>query len=309
MSDYPSFADGVRCALNTAMTEMWQIYRQKPGWRVALTSGKGGTGDWKAFNRSLDDVYAACAAWKSALGEVKHPWLCWSVNGEWCALQQKLILEVGWTPVVGWDPNCSASRPPIVPGAVAIDFNAPFGFPAMWAHFPLEFAFLWAPCLAFWHSDLLVRINKLEQLAALFRRLKDGEFAAVRSIGGIRNTLNWRTHRYWELIGCTTRSASEHQFLHGCGWWRNFYLHPNAPPDEVRRRSRYWYEHGVGIMYWKRRYRRRVINLDERTVSEGHCTRIGNPNYRTDDDKGKELAHNFDLSKEAARLGLARFLD
>jgi hypothetical protein len=290
------------------MTELWRIYREKPGWRVALTSGKAGTGDWKAFDRSLDEVYAAGAAWKRTIGDVEYPWLCWNINDEWCLLQQRLVLEVGWTPVVGWDPNCAPRRPPLSPGAVAIDFNAPFGYRAMWAHFPLEFAFLWTRRLAFWHSDLLVRIDKLHRLAAAFRDMKDGDFAAVRSIGGVRNILNFRKHRYWELIGCTTRSASEHQFLNGCGWWRNFYMHPKAPADEVAERGRYWYEHGVGIMFWKRHYRRKVINIEERTVSEGHCTRIRNRDYKTDDDKGKELSHNFDLGKEAARLGLSRLL-
>jgi hypothetical protein len=290
------------------MTGIWETYLQKPGWRVALSTGKAGTGDWSAFHRPMEEVYAAAERWKSAVGGVDRPWLCWNINDEWSVLQQKLVLAVGWTPVVGWDPNCMRGKPTVVPGAVLVDFNASFHFPAMWPHFPLDFAFLWARRLAFWHADLLVRIDKLKALAGTFDTLKDGELAAVPSLGGLRNLARWRTHRYWELIGCTTRGASEHQFRNGCSWWRNFHRHPNTPATEARRRAKYYYDSGVGIMYWKRRYRRRVVDIPERLVREGHCTRIGNRSYMTDDDKGKELALNFDLSKEAARLGLTAFL-
>jgi hypothetical protein len=287
---------------------LWKTYMQKVGWRIALTSGKTGTGDWEAFDRSMDDMQAATAKWKAQLQEVERPWLCWSNNEDWCILQQKLVLAVGWTPVVGWDPNCTNDRPKIVEGAIAIDFNQTLGFPAMWPHFPLEFVFMWAPRLAFWHSDLLVRFAKLEKIAQIFEGMNDGELAAVRSFGGMRNWHKYKRHRYWELIGCTTREASRHQFINGCSWWRNFHLHPNTPKGEVEERSKYYREHGVGIMYWKRRYHRSVINISERIVREGHCTRIGNKNYITDDDKGKELTLNFDLRNEARRLGLSDFL-
>jgi hypothetical protein len=290
------------------MSKIWDLYTQKPGWRVAISKGKIGTGDWSAFQRPVEEIYAGASDWKRALGDVERPWLCWNINDEWCVFQQRLVLAVGWTPVVGWDPNCVSGPPTILAGGLAIDFNAPFGFPALWAHFPLEFAFLWAPRLAFWHSDLMVRIEKLKRLARLFEALSDGELAAVSSKGGLRNLLNWRTHRYWELIGCTTRVASEDQFRHGCGWWRNISRHPNTPQDEVERRSRYYYEHGVGIMYWKRTYGGRVHDIPERLVSEGHCTRIRNSAYVTDDNKGKELTLNFDLAKVANQLGLGEFL-
>ena len=61
-------------------------------------------------------------------------------------------------------------------------------------------------------------------------------------------------------------------------------------------------------MYWKRKYHRTVINIPERIVKEGHCTRINNDNYITDDDKGKELSLNFQLEKEAKRLNLSDYL-
>ena len=215
---------------------------------------------------------------------------------------------MGWTPVVGWDPICTTAKPKIVEGAIGIDFNHKLGLRAMWPHFPLEFTFMWAPRLAFWHSDLLVRIEKLREIAQIFKEVKDGELAAVRSYGGMKNLRNYKTHRYWELIGCTTCSASQHQFLNGCSWWRNFHLHPNTPEEKIEERSKYRPEHGVGIMYWKRKYHRRVINIPERIVVEGHCTRINNNSYITDDDKGKELSLNFQLEKEAKRLNLSEYL-
>jgi hypothetical protein len=291
-----------------AAEKIWHVYSRKPGWGIAISSGKVGTGDWAAFKRPLDEVRAAAEAWKQSLGDVRRPWLCWNINDEWCIAQQRLVLAVGWTPVIGWDTNCLKTRPTILPGSVAIDFNAQFRFPVMWVHFPLEFAFLWAPRVAFWHSDLLVRLEKMQRLAALFDVLTDGEMAAVVSTGGLRNIFNRKMHRYWELIGCTTRGASENQFDRGCGWWRNIARHPNAPAGEVEKRSTYYYEHGVGVMYWKRMYRGRVRDISERLVSEGHCTRVRNPQYVTDDNKGRELALNFDLQEVMTRLGLVESL-
>lgn len=290
------------------MSEIWKTYLEKRGWRVALTTGKAGTGDWSAFNRPFEEIYAAAQRWKSQLVGVERPWLCWNINNRWCELQQRLVLAAGWTPIVGWDPNCVSGRRTILPGAVGVDFNEIFRFQAMWPHFPLDFAFLWADRLAFWHADLLVRLDKLLALARMFETLKQGEMAAVPSLGGFRQIMKRKRHRYWELIGCTTREASAHQFENGCSWWRNFYQHPNTPRSEQRVRATYYYDSGVGIMYWKRRYGRRVVDIPERLVEEGHCTRIGNGRYITHDDKGIELDLNFDLHKVAARLGLEGFV-
>ncbi len=291
------------------MGKIWDLYYQKPGWKVAISKrGKPGTGDWGAFKRPFAEVESAAGEWKRALGNVERPWLCWNINDEWCVVQQRLVLAVGWTPVVGWDTNCLNGPPTVLPGGVAIDFNAQFRFPVMWVHFPIEFAFLWAPRLAFWHSDLLVRLDKLARIARLFAALSDGEMAAVNATGGLRNFMNRKTHRYWELIACTTRGASEDQFRRGCGWWRSIALHPNAPAREIEARSTYYYDHGVGVMYWKRMYGGRVRNISEKLVSEGHCTRVRNKDYVTDDNKGKELSLNFDLRAVMAQLDLIRSL-
>ncbi|HTT61257.1 MAG TPA: hypothetical protein VMG35_05430, partial [Bryobacteraceae bacterium] len=148
---------------------------------------KSGTGDWQAFSLPLERVFEAAADWQRRLAGIDKPWLCWNVSRRWSYLQQRLVLHVGWTPVVGFDPR--VGPPPLVPGAVAIDFNERFGFPVMWPLFPLEFAFLFSGRLAFWHADLLCRLPVLEQLAAGFSALQDGQMSAVLDKGGLRNSL------------------------------------------------------------------------------------------------------------------------
>lgn len=273
---------------------------------------QAGKGNWAGFDIPMDKVQKAAEEWRLALAGVERPWLCWNVSDRWCQLQQRLILEVGWTPVIGFDPR--SGPPTVLPGSILIDFNAHFGLKVMWPHFPLEFAFLFADRLAFWHADLLCRIEVMHQLKATFESLPDGAMAAVRDIGGRRNILNFRKHRYWELLGCTTRSASESQFNHGSGWWRSINKHPRCPDeDERRRRDRYYYDSGVGIMYWKRRYGGRVIDIPEKLVAEGHCTSINRKNYRQvtqggPRNLGAEIDLNFDLAEVAAKLGIAHLL-
>ena len=111
---------------------------------------------------------------------------------------------------MGFDPR--SGPPPLAPGAVLVDFNRRFQFPVMFFMFPLEFAFRFCPRLAFWHADLLCRIDVVKTLAAGFDSLKDGEMAAVFDMGGRRNLLFPSRHRFWELAGCTTAGASRDQF-------------------------------------------------------------------------------------------------
>ena len=292
------------------MTELGLKHSQ---FLVDRKEGWAGTGDWSLFSLPLDTVYSAAARWKEQLGDVEKPWLCWNINDRWCVLQQKMLLEVGWTPVIGSDPRVNSCT--VLPGAVRIDFNEQFGFPIMWPHFPLEFTFLFAPRLAFWHSDLLCRIEKLRTIAQMFERLRDGEIAAVLSKGGIRNLVNFKNHRYWELISCITKAASEDQFRRGAGWWRNFALHPSCTDAGERARpQQYNYDSGVGILYWKNEYNGRVTNISERFVKEGHCTAINRQNYRylggdnVHRPVGDELDANYDLAQVAQRLGLSHLL-
>jgi hypothetical protein len=277
-----------------------------------------GHGNWKEFNLPFDIVYRdivyrAAAEWKQALTGVDRPWLCWNVSARWCVLQQRLVREAGWTPVVGFDPRAGA--PPIEPGGILIDFNQHFQFPVMFFMFPLEFAFLFAPRLAFWHADLLCRASRMRELAEVFDALKDGEMAAVLDTGGRRYRLAFRRHRFWELAGCTTQGASRDQFQKGAGWWRWFAHHPNCPDDTERaRRLKYSDDFGFGVMYWKRRCGGKVVSIPSGPIQEGHCTSIAKKDYKRVGPEGDtrnmpaELDLNYDLEQVARRLGIAHLL-
>ncbi|HLY17775.1 MAG TPA: hypothetical protein VKR61_11160 [Bryobacteraceae bacterium] len=280
-----------------------------------MADPKSGTGDWNGFGIPLERVFEAAEDWKQKLAGVEKPWLCWNVSQRWSTLQQKLVRHAGWTPVVGCDPR--AGLPPLIPQAVAIDFNAAFGFPVMWPLFPLEFAFLFTERLAFWHADLLCRLPVMEELAARFAALADGQMSAVLDKGGLRNSLNFKSHRFWELCGCTTRGASRSQFDNGAGWWRNFAMHPKCGSEEERaRRQRYSWDSGVGILYWRDRYHGAVQPIDARLVKEGHCSEIGMRDYRTaanhreaTRDLSSELDMNYSLDEVADRLGIGHLLE
>jgi len=280
---------------------------------LTLDVSQAGKGNWEGFSVPLETVHEAASEWRKALAGVARPWLCWNVSERWCRLQQRLIQEVGWTPVIGYDPRCG---PPaeVLPGSILIDFNSHFGFEVMWPHFPLEFVFLFTDRLAFWHADLLCRLEVMHRLKATFESLPDGAVAAVPDYGGRRNFFRFRQHRYWELVGCTTKAASEAQFNHGSGWWRHMEHHPQCTDEkERRRRARYYWDSGIGIMYWRRRYGGKVVDLPEKLVIEGHCTSINNKNYRQVNpgrarNLGAEIDLNYDIEKVAARLGIAHLL-
>jgi hypothetical protein len=276
-------------------------------WEVAKSEGRAGTGNWDAFQMPLEPVFAAAEVWRNKVAGLEKLWLCWNISDRWSIVQQKMILAAGWTPVVGYDKNCKSAKLSVVEGAVFIDFNQGLDFKALWPHFPLEFAFLWAPRLAFWHSDLLVRKSIFMNYAEIFSNIPDGEMAAVFSTGGLRNFFKSKEHRYWELFGCTTASASLHQFENGCGWWRHFYKHPNTPAEEYIGRSEYAYESGVGIAFWEKKYKRKIMRIPEKLLSEGHCSEIGFEGYKKTGDKGVELDLNFDINNELLRLGLTEF--
>ncbi len=279
---------------------------------LAMDASQLGKGNWAGFDRSMDEVHEAASEWRQTLAGITRPWLCWNVSDRWCMLQQRLIQEVGWTPVIGFDPRCGP--PTKLPGSIVIDFNSRFGFQVMWPHFPLEFAFLFADRLAFWHADLLCTLDTMRYLRDAFESLPDGAMAAVPDKGGRRNFFRFRHHRYWELVGCTTKAASADQFQHGCGWWRYIKDHPQCTdPNERRRRARYYYDSGIGIMYWKRRYGGRVVDIPLKIVGEGHCTSINRKHYRQitpggPRNLGAEIDLNFDIAEVAARLGIAHLL-
>ncbi len=279
-------------------------------WEVGKTTGKNGTGHWRFWDRSEDEVRSAAAHWAEAISGIERPWLCWNMNDQWCLLQQKLISEVGWTPVVGWDPNCGAPPAELVPGAVAIDFNAQLKLSVLYQHVPLEFVFLWADRLAFWHADVILPRAKMKAAAAVFDRLRDGEMSAVKTYGGLRNLLRPKYHRYWEVLGCTTRGASYNQYQNGSGWWRGFQEHPNSPtnPSEQQRRARYYDDHGCGVMYWKRYFSGQVKEFSDRWIAKEHFSVITVKDYRRGNSKSEEMDMNFNISEIAHRFGVGDLL-
>ncbi|ABI55476.1 hypothetical protein ACN2MM_01075 [Alkalilimnicola ehrlichii MLHE-1] len=274
-----------------------------------------GKGSWEWINAEELALARnqARGPWAEALSGVDYPWLCWNVDDQWCLVQQRMVRSVGWTPVVGFDPR--VGPPPLVEGAILIDFNEGLDLPTMSMMFPLEFIFLFAPRLAFWHSDLLVREPVFRQLADDFRGLADGETAATDIRRGWWRRLIGHRGRYWELIGCNTRGASRAQYESGCGWWRRPTRHPNCP-DEAERaaRRRYMHDHGVGILIWEERAGGTVHPIPLRWVEEGHCSRVGNKRYQSRSprdhrrDLSKDLSFNYDLNEVASQLGLSRFL-
>jgi hypothetical protein len=273
----------------------------------AFVDSPSGTGNWHAFKLPWEQVMAAADEWKRLVSGHRKLWLCWNVNDSWCLLQQKLVLEVGWTPVVGWDPMCGVGKPPLAPGALAVDFNDSLGIPSLFMHVPLELAFFWIEDkLAFWHSDLLLPRAKMTYLSDRFDRVKDGEMAAVFSYGGIGNLFRFAAHRYWELCGCTTRMASKDQFDKGCGWWKNIAYHRNAPLDieEQRRRKSLHREHGIGIRYWEKHYGGKIRKLSERKIAEGHFSATTVRNYRVAKTKSEEMDINFNLERIARDFGI-----
>lgn len=274
---------------------------------------KRGMGNWQAWGGDIAPIVAAAEEWRAALQGIEFPWLCWNVDDDWCLLQQKLVLAAGWTPIVGFDPRCGAPAR-LAPGAVLVDFNRQLGLPVLYPHFPLEFAFLFCDRLAFWHSDLLIRLPKMQALAERFKHLTQGEMAAVSCVGW-RNLLSPTKQRFWELVGCTTRAASQDQFDKGCGWWLNFYDHVNRQVNagDPKLRQHYW-DHGSGIMYWKRKHHGKVLSLREKDYVEGHFSQIKFDQYKRVSpnnefrDLRQDLSNNFQLSNCAGKLGLEALL-
>lgn len=275
-----------------------------------------GNGSWLAITHEEFQAAEEQAniSWRSALEGVDYPWLCWSVASDWCLVQQKLVRSVGWTPIVGYDPR--VEPPPLIDGAILVDFNHGLNFPKLTPMVPMELVFLFAPRLAFWHSDLLVREPLLKQTADRFRTLVDGEMAAVDDRRSWYYRLRGNRGRFWELIGCMTRGASATNFELGCGWWRRSYLHPNCQSEAERQKRirRYTWDHGAGILAWKELHGGKITPLKAQLFNEGHCTKIGNKLYKKQSpnnarkDLSKDLTFNYDLNEVCEKLGLSHVL-
>jgi hypothetical protein len=194
------------------------------------------------------------------------------VDEDWCLVQQRLIESVGWTPVIGFDPRVG---PPgkLTPRARVFDFNRYLGLEILYPHFPLELMFLFCDRLAFWHSDLLIRREKMAALARRFESLRDGHTAATWISPGRRHMFGTKNKRYWELVGCTTRLASRDQFEKGCGWWMEYWAHPRqSVPDRIR--EKYYWDHGAGIFYWHKVKGGNCDVIKDRELMEGHFSKM-----------------------------------
>ncbi|MCM3563258.1 hypothetical protein [Hydrogenophaga intermedia] len=278
------------------------------------TEYRKGMGNWEAWGDDVEPIFRAAEKWAEALKGVALPWLCWNVDSDWCLLQQRLVQNAGWTPVVGFDPRVGVPEN-VVSGAVVVNFNAGLNLPVLYPHFPLEFAFLFVDRIAFWHSDLLLPEAKMREMAQVFAGLPEGTTAAV-STTGWRDLFSVRHRRFWELIGCTTRAASRDQYEKGCGWWLHFQSHRNRSINSGDSRlSNYYWDHGTGIFYWKHRHGGRVLSLKEKDFSAGHFSQIKFEGYRRVSpnnefrDLSRDLTGNFELRRCAEQMGLKNLLD
>lgn len=271
---------------------------------------KRGVGNWRAFDLPLERVFEAAERWRGLVEPIDKPWLCWNVEPGWCLLQQKLVSGAGWTPIVGFDPR--VGPPPLLDESILVDFNEEFNFPTLYPHFVLEFVFLFAKRLAFWHSDLLLDETRMRHFAELFAQVPDGEMMATYSRGGGFRRFIPLLHRYWELIGCTTRGASQSQFEHGTGWWLHYYAHPNFS-GTVHLQSQRW-ECGFGINAWRMNYGGIAKKIPVDLVRDGHFTRIGNPTYvhrakiNWFRDLNWDIKENFSLYECARKMNISHLL-
>jgi hypothetical protein len=244
--------------------------------RAQFLFGRGG---WPAFNRinyQIEDIFAAAEEWQRDLKGLDKAWLVWNAHDDWCTVQQRLVEQTGWTPLVGGDPRVGKPTN-LSKNAVYYDFNKTLKLPFLHPVFVLEFVFLFIDKLAFWHSDLLIPVDKMIKLAEKFDRLEDGYTSAVKLWHKKRF---WKKpERAWELVGCTTRKASEHQFEVGSGWWSNIYDHINCkdPQEILKRKNMVNWDHGAGIKYWKDRYNGKLKYIPLEYVEKGHFSPTSHP--------------------------------
>lgn len=269
---------------------------------------KTGQGNWKDNVFPVERLLECADRWRQQLGGLQRGWLCWNVDDDWCLVQQRLVERAGWIPIVGFDPRRGAPKKNS-PNAIVIDFNAGLDLPTMYPHFPLEFAFAYIDRIGFWHSDLLIEIGRFQQIAQIFDGLRDGEMAAIPE-KRLRHILRPGQHRYWELIGCTTRGASRTQFEHGCGWWMLYGWHPNRKDRGSEHYKGINWDHGAGIMAWHRQHGGKVVNIPLKWVEHGHFSQINNQGYKRVSprhymrDMGSELSLNYALADAARSLQL-----
>ncbi|MDM4018844.1 hypothetical protein [Roseiconus lacunae] len=281
-----------------------------PGW----DHPRFGEGNWAyAPVDAPQRIGEIAAQWSSRLRGVERPWLCWCVDDDWSLLQQRLVRDVGWTPVVGGDGT--VKTPASIDGAVVIDFAGDLGVVKLRPHFVIEFAFLFCPRLAYWHSDVLLPMKLMRTLADQFGTLHNGEHCGVTE-GPTLGMLweRWRKgqpllwKRIFEVVGCTTAAASRSQYASGCGIWRNTRYHPMA--GKATQSKPPYYEFGVGIYRWVQENRDKFREVDLE-IEPYHFSQINNSAYGRIVDsrdqrrfKGREMQLNFDLRAICDDLGI-----
>lgn len=233
---------------------------------IQKESGRIGSGNWDAVPEEMIDVILKIASgWKTFFFNIKKPWLCWGVENKICQIQQKLVLETGYTPVVGHDTNLV---PTIIPGAHYFNFNEILQLPHMIMFFPLEFSFLFAEKIAFWHSDFLMSREDMQKCATAFDNIQDGEMAMVWNRGRWFGLRDRHANKWYALVGCTTKKASSEQYKLGCGFWRHIEKHPNYRKEDYKKPP--FYDHEIGITMWHKKYAGVIHRLTPQT--EGHMT-------------------------------------
>jgi len=263
-------------------------------------SGRVGSGSWDAFPHEMfAQVEKQAKNWQSELSNIDRPWLCWAVQDDLCKLQQALVKEVGWTPVVGHDTNI---KPTILPGSHYIDFNSQFKFDHLRMFFPLEFVFLFVEKIAFWHSDFLMSLTDMRKCATAFETLRDSEMAMVWNRGRLFGLRDRHANKWYALVGCTTKAASKEQFELGCGFWRHIERHPNFRSEDYKKEP--FYDHEIGITNWNKKYGGKIIRLSPSVI--GHMTSRECKHIFS---KEEDLTCNFDLRDMCKKLKIEGVYD
>jgi hypothetical protein len=285
-----------------------------------------GNANWRALQAlnlqfpessiTFEQLGVIAESWKAKLQGVDYPWLIWSVDEDWAFVQQKLVSSVGWTPIVGYDPRVGPPRQDkLISDAILLDFNEFLKLPIMYMHFPIDFIHRFAPRMAFWHSDLLVRPEKMEYLSELFKSLKDGEIA-MTNLTKLKSKLLQkifvRPFKLFELAGCITSKASADIQDKGCSMWQGWAFHPNCPSEaEFNNRLKKHWDHGAGLLYWQRRYGGKVKIIQEHYLDEGHFSRTSKDDFKVISpnnegrDTGQDLRANYNVYELAKTLNIS----
>jgi hypothetical protein len=280
------------------------------GFQAERTIGRVGSGNWDVFPvERLPDIQRAAEQWAESLKGIEKPWLCWCVSNQWCVLQQRLVQRAGWTPVVGNDTNIK--NPTVLPGSVYVNFNKVLNLPRLLGPFILEWIFLFAERLAFWHTDFVLSMEDMIKAAKCFESLRPGELAmpwistrpVMRFLAPFRPISN--SNRLFEVVGCNTGEASRKQYNEGLGFWRNPQKHPNN--TTLTTDFPHW-EHSVGVSLWARKHpgQHKLPGVDTRT---GHANSWKVPGIRETTPKQQLLEQHEDIRVYAEKLGIEDLLD